>query len=136
MSLMECRGATSQSCSVEHVGIPTLAALRQAVDALEDMDMKRGTVQRSFILGGIRTGADVKALALGAGAVSIGQGVLIALGCNGDGWVNESSVHIAAEEDYLALDTALGYCNHCHAGNTRLESLPRILFWNVTSYPK
>ena len=45
---MECRGATSQSCSVEHVGIPTLAALRQAVDALEDMDMKRGTVQRSL----------------------------------------------------------------------------------------
>ncbi|WP_420809499.1 hypothetical protein [Acidithiobacillus ferrianus] len=51
-------------------------------------------------------------MALGAGAVSIGQGVLIALGCNGDGWVNESSVHIAAEEDCLALDTAPGYCNH------------------------
>ena len=117
MSLMECRGATSRGCFGRH-------------------GYEKGNGSALIILGGIRTGADVNALALGAGAVSIGQGVLIALGCNGDGWVNESSVHIAAEEDYLALDTALGYCNHCHAGNTRLESLPRILFWNVTSYPK
>jgi len=56
--------AATQTCFIEHVGIPTLAALRQAVDALEDMNMK-GTVQL-IISGGIRTGADVaKALASG-----------------------------------------------------------------------
>ena len=46
--------AATQTCFIEHVGIPTLAALRQAVDALEDMNMK-GTVQL-IISGGIRTG--------------------------------------------------------------------------------
>ena len=62
-------------------GIPTLAALRLAVEALEEMDVI-GEVQL-IIAGGIRTGADVaKALAMGADAVSIGQGVLMALGCN------------------------------------------------------
>src|SRR5207342_897519 len=61
-------GAT-QTVFIEHVGVPTLAALRQAVDALEEIDM-RGKVQL-IISGGIRTGADVaKALAMGADAVS------------------------------------------------------------------
>ena len=73
--------AATQTVFIEHVGIPTLAALRQAVDALEELNM-RGMVQL-VVSGGIRTGADVaKALALGADAVSIGQGVLLALGCN------------------------------------------------------
>jgi len=72
--------AATQTVFIEHVGIPTLAALRQAVDALDDLNM-RGKVQL-IISGGIRTGADVaKALAMGADAVSIGQGVLMALGC-------------------------------------------------------
>ncbi len=78
--------AATQTVFIEHVGIPTLAALRQAVDALEDLNM-RGKVQL-IVSGGIRTGADVaKALALGADAVSIGQGMLIALGCNSDSYV-------------------------------------------------
>jgi len=47
--------AATQSVFIEHVGIPTLAALRQAVEALEEMDM-RGTVQL-IVSGGIRTGA-------------------------------------------------------------------------------
>src|SRR3954465_15136198 len=56
--------AATQLAFIEHVGIPTLAALRLAVDALEDLNM-RGTVQL-VISGGLRTGADVaKALALG-----------------------------------------------------------------------
>ena len=65
--------AATQTVFIENVGIPTLAALRQAVEALEEMDM-RGKVQL-VISGGIRTGADVaKALAMGADAVSVGQG--------------------------------------------------------------
>jgi len=54
--------AATQTVFIEHVGIPTLAALRQAVDALDDLNM-RGTVQL-VISGGVRSGADVaKALA-------------------------------------------------------------------------
>jgi len=106
--------AATQTCFIEHVGIPTLAAVRQAVAALEDLDMK-GKVQL-IVSGGIRTGADVaKALALGADAVAIGQGVLMALGCNRDSYQQSGKVH-SAEADYAALGTAAGFCHHCHTG--------------------
>jgi methylamine---glutamate N-methyltransferase subunit C len=96
--------AATQTCFIEHVGIPTLAAVRQAVDALEDLNMK-GKVQL-IVSGGIRTGADVaKALAMGADAVSIGQGVLMALGCNRDTWFRTAQHHDATA-DYAALGTA------------------------------
>jgi methylamine---glutamate N-methyltransferase subunit C len=97
--------AATQTVFIENVGIPTLAAVRQAVDALEDLNMK-GQVQL-IVSGGIRTGADVaKALAMGADAVSIGSAALMALGCN-------RPVHVA---DYEALGTAPGHCHHCHTG--------------------
>ncbi len=106
--------AATQTCFIEHVGIPTLAALRQAVDALEDLNM-RGTVQL-IISGGIRSGADVaKALAMGADAVAIGQGVLVALGCNSDSYLVDG-VHHDASADYAKLGTAAGFCHHCHTG--------------------
>jgi glutamate synthase domain-containing protein 2 len=106
--------AATQTVFIEHVGIPTLAALRQAVDALEDMNM-RGKVQL-IISGGIRTGADVaKALAMGADAVAIGQGILYSLGCNSSTYIHQGA-HISAEADYAALGTAPGYCHHCHTG--------------------
>lgn len=106
--------AATQSVFIEHVGIPTLAALRQAVDALEDMNM-RGKVQL-VISGGIRSGADVaKALAMGADAVAIGQGALIALGCNSGSYIRQGR-HIDAVGDYHALGTAPGTCHHCHTG--------------------
>ncbi len=106
--------AATQTVFIEHVGIPTLAALRQAVEALDDLNM-RGTVQL-VISGGIRSGADVaKALAMGADAVAIGQGVLVALGCNSDTYVVDGA-HVSAREDYAALGTAPGYCHHCHTG--------------------
>jgi glutamate synthase domain-containing protein 2 len=106
-------GAT-QTAFIEHVGIPTLAALRQAVDALEDMNM-RGKVQL-VISGGIRTGADVaKALALGADAVSIGQGALIAVGCNNETYFQDGAHH-SALADYEQRGAAPGYCHHCHTG--------------------
>jgi methylamine---glutamate N-methyltransferase subunit C len=106
--------AATQTVFIEHVGIPTLAALRQAVEALEEMDM-RGKVQL-IVSGGIRTGADVaKALAMGADAVSIGQGALMAMGCNGSSWFG-GGAHHDATADYAAIGTAPGFCHHCHTG--------------------
>jgi glutamate synthase domain-containing protein 2 len=106
--------AATQTCFIENVGIPTLAAVRQAVDALEDLNMK-GQVQL-IVSGGIRTGADVaKALALGADAVAIGQGMLMALGCNSDTYFQNGALH-SATADYAALNTSPGFCHHCHTG--------------------
>jgi len=106
--------AATQWVFIEHVGIPTLAAVRQAVDALEDLNM-RGKVQL-IVSGGIRTGADVaKALALGADAVSIGQGMLVALGCNHDQYWQDGAFH-SAEAEYAELGVAPGHCHHCHTG--------------------
>jgi methylamine---glutamate N-methyltransferase subunit C len=76
--------AATQDVFIEHVGMPTLAAVPQAVQALQELDVhkKPGGVQL-IVSGGIRTGADVaKALALGADAVAIGTAALIALGDN------------------------------------------------------
>lgn len=63
-----------------HLGIPTLPALVQAVRALEEMGVKE---EISLIVsGGIKDGADVaKAIALGADAVAIGTGAMVAMGC-------------------------------------------------------
>src|ERR1044072_1160152 len=59
--------AATQDVFIEHVGIPTLPAVRLAVDALQELGMHR-TVQL-VVSSGIRSGADVaKALALGADA--------------------------------------------------------------------
>ncbi len=106
--------AATQQVFIEHTGIPTLAATKLAVQALEDMDM-RGTVQL-IVSGGIRSGADVaKALAMGADAVAIGQGVLMALGCNSPFWW-KGNQRVSAEADYHALGTAPGHCHHCQTG--------------------
>ena len=97
-------GAT-QDVFIEHVGIPTLPAVRQAVESLKDLDMHRKV--QLIVSGGIRSGADVaKALALGADAVSIGTAALMALNCNAPLFL----------EDYEALGTAPGFCHHCHTG--------------------
>jgi glutamate synthase domain-containing protein 2 len=64
----------------KHLGIPTLPALVQAVRALEEMGVKDEV--SLIVSGGIKDGADVaKALALGADAVAIGTGAMIAMGC-------------------------------------------------------
>ncbi|MBI3512951.1 MAG: FMN-binding glutamate synthase family protein [Proteobacteria bacterium] len=97
-------GAT-QDVFIEHAGIPTLPALRQAVEALQELGMHRKV--QLVISGGIRSGADVaKALAMGADAVSIGTAALIALNCN-------RPLHV---DDYRALGTEPGACHHCHTG--------------------
>ena len=106
--------AATQTCFIEHVGIPTLAAVRQAVAALEDLNMKDQV--QLIVSGGIRTGADVaKAIAMGADAVSIGQGTLMALGCNRPMWFQDGNP-VDASADYAALGTRAGACHHCHTG--------------------
>ena len=97
--------AATQEVFIEHVGIPTLAAIPQAVESLQELDMHRKV--QLVVSGGIRTGADVaKALALGADAVSIGVGALIALGDN--------APELARE--YAAIGTAPGYYDDWQAG--------------------
>ncbi|MCT4685474.1 MAG: FMN-binding glutamate synthase family protein [Roseicyclus sp.] len=98
--------AATQNVFIEHVGIPTLAAIRPAVQALKDLGMHR-TVQL-IVSGGIRNGADVaKARALGADAVSIGTAALVALGDNDPKW----------EDDYRAMGTTAGAYDDWHEGN-------------------
>ncbi len=73
--------AATQEVFIEHVGLPILAAIRPAVQALQDLGLHRKL--QLIVSGGIRTGADVaKALALGADAVAIGTAALVALGDN------------------------------------------------------
>jgi glutamate synthase domain-containing protein 2 len=106
--------AATQTVFIEHVGIPTLAAVRQAVEALEDLNMKDKV--QLIVSGGIRSGADVaKALAMGADAVAIGQGVLFALGCNNETYF-QNGEHHSALADYKKLGTSPGFCHHCHTG--------------------
>jgi len=89
--------AATQEVFIEHVGLPTLAAIRPAVQALQDLGMHRKV--QLIVSGGIRNGADVaKALALGADAVSIGTAALVALGDNDP----------ALESQYQALGTTAG----------------------------
>jgi glutamate synthase domain-containing protein 2 len=97
--------AATQDVFIEHVGIPTLAAIRPAVQALIDLDMHRKV--QLIVSGGIRNGADVaKALALGADAVSIGTAALIALGDN----------HPGLEGEYRKLGTTAGSYDDWHEG--------------------
>ena len=97
--------AATQDVFIEHVGIPILAAIRPAVQALQDLGMHRKV--QLIVSGGIRNGADVaKALALGADAVAIGTAALVALGDN--------DPHFEAE--YNALGTTAGAYDDWHEG--------------------
>ncbi len=98
--------AATQDVFIEHVGIPTLPAVRMAVEALQEMDMHRKV--QLIVSGGIRSGADVaKALALGADAVAIGTAALIALG--------DQSPEF--DEDYKAIGSAAGFWDDYQQGN-------------------
>lgn len=98
--------AATQTVFIEHVGIPTMAALRQAVEALTELDMHRKV--QLIVSGGIRSGADVaKALAMGADAVSIGVAALIALGDNS----------LALDDEYAKIGSRAGYYDDWQAGN-------------------
>jgi glutamate synthase domain-containing protein 2 len=97
--------AATQEVFIEHVGIPILAAIPQAVEALSDLGMHREV--QLIVSGGIRSGADVaKALALGADAVSIGVAAMIAIGDNAP----------ELDAEYRALGSAAGYYDDWQAG--------------------
>ena len=99
--------AATQDVFIEHVGIPTIAAIPEAVRALKDLGVHRGSV-KLIAAGGIRSGADVaKALALGADATSIGTAALIALGDNDP----------AYEDEYRKLGSSAGTWDDFQAGN-------------------
>jgi glutamate synthase domain-containing protein 2 len=97
--------AATQEVFIENVGIPTLAAIRPAVQALQELGMHRKV--QLIVSGGIRNGADVaKALALGADAVAIGTAALIALGDNNP----------ALESEYQKLGSTAGAYDDWHEG--------------------
>ena len=97
--------AATQEVFIEHVGIPTLAAIPLAVQALQDMGMHRKV--QLIVSGGIRNGADVaKCMALGADAVAIGTAALVALGCNDPKY----------DEEFKQLGSAAGFYDDYHEG--------------------
>ena len=97
--------AATQEVFIENVGLPTLAVIRPAVQALQDLDMHRKV--QLIVSGGVRTGADVaKALALGADAVAIGSAALIAIG--------DQDPRLEAE--YQALGSTAGAYDDWHEG--------------------
>jgi len=97
--------AATQDVFIEHVGQPILACIREAVRALQDLDMHREV--QLIVSGGVRNGADVaKCMALGADAVSIGSAALIALGDNDPRW----------EAEYQKLGTTAGAYDDWHEG--------------------
>ena len=97
--------AATQEVFIENVGIPTLACVKPAVKALQELGLHRKV--QLIVSGGIRNGADVaKAMALGADAVSIGSAALIALGDNDPKY----------QKDYEKLGTTAGSFDDWHEG--------------------
>ncbi|MCP5088383.1 MAG: glutamate synthase [Rhodobacteraceae bacterium] len=65
---------------IEYVGIPTLSAIVEAIEALHEIEF-RDKVQ-IVLMGGLRDGIDaVKSLCLGADAVAFGTSAIVAGGC-------------------------------------------------------
>jgi glutamate synthase domain-containing protein 2 len=104
-SMLAGTGASAEVL-LDHSGIPTVPAIVLAREALRELGLY-GEVSL-IISGGIRSGADAaKALALGADAVAIGLGALIALNCNKE----------IPESDFeREVGVKAGYCHHCQTG--------------------
>ena len=97
--------AATQEVFIENVGLPILASIQPAVQALQDLGLHRKV--QLIVSGGIRNGADVaKCLALGADAGSIGTAALVALGDNDP----------RLEKEYQALGTTAGAYDDWHEG--------------------
>jgi glutamate synthase domain-containing protein 2 len=104
-SMVAGTGASAEVL-LDHSGIPTVPAIVMAREALRELGLY-GEVSL-IASGGIRSGADAaKALALGADAVAIGLGALVALNCNKE----------IPESDFeKEIGAPAGRCSHCHTG--------------------
>jgi glutamate synthase domain-containing protein 2 len=102
---------------VEHVGLPILAALSQAIRTLKDLELEED--MDLVVSGGIRCGADAaKCLALGARAVALGNECLLAMDCQAchqgcsDG--NMAGVDLETVDEFSresAVADLVDYCN-------------------------
>jgi glutamate synthase domain-containing protein 2 len=103
---MQAGTGASAEILLDHSGIPTMAAIVQAREALREIGLY-GEVNL-IASGGIRNGADAaKALALGADAVAIGQAAIIALNCNKE---------IPGTDFMKEVGVPAGHCTKCHTG--------------------
>ncbi|MFT4581266.1 MAG: glutamate synthase domain-containing protein 2 [Gammaproteobacteria bacterium] len=76
------QGSTGAASSevLEYVGIPTLPAIVEAIEALEEINARERI--QIVLMGGLRDGIDaVKALCLGADAAAFGTSAIVAGGC-------------------------------------------------------
>jgi glutamate synthase domain-containing protein 2 len=103
---MEGSTGAGPHIAAANTGIPGIAAIREARRAIDDVG-KTGKVTLIYA-GGVRDGADMaKALALGADAIAIGTGAMIALNCNKE--IPESNFE-------KEMGVPAGHCYHCHTG--------------------
>jgi glutamate synthase domain-containing protein 2 len=104
---MQAGTGASSEVVLDHSGIPTLAGIVLAKEALQEL----GLFGKVYIVasGGIRNGVDVaKAIALGADAAAIGQAAIIALNCN------KELPGITDFEREVGVKAV--YCTKCHTG--------------------
>jgi glutamate synthase domain-containing protein 2 len=103
---MEGSTGAGPHIAAANTGIPGIAGIREARRALDDVG-KTGKVTLIYA-GGVRDGADMaKALALGADAIAIGTGAMVALNCNKE--IPESNFE-------KEMGVPAGHCYHCHTG--------------------
>jgi len=102
---MEGGTAASPTIQLDHAGIPTVAAIAEASEALHEIGMRDQI--KLIVGGGIKNGADAaKCIALGADVVYLGTAPIIALNCHAPMYL----------EDYERLGTTPYECQHCHTG--------------------
>jgi len=103
---MEGSTGAGPHIAAANTGIPGIAAIREARRALDDVG-QTGRVTLIYA-GGVRDGADMaKCLALGADAIAIGTGAMIALNCNKE---------IPTSNFEKEMGVPAGHCYHCHTG--------------------
>ncbi len=110
-------GGTGASPEVvtQTAGIPTIACIGRAAQALEDMGLKDRV--KLIALGGIRDGADAyKSIAMGADAVGFGAAAQIAIGCRTCMTCHQGTCHYGL----ATQDPELTKCLDVEESSTRL----------------